>query len=256
MQFGWRPTLVVLAGGILLGAWLRPHAGGLYQAWRRGDSRPPSPLMPRLWAVKSGQFELLDPLSPRPRVVYLGDSLTDWMVVSELISVEGGALLNRSIVGDTSGGLLARVSRSFPAGVALCFLMIGRNDLGGGAGPAEIADRILQIARLLVERHGARHVVVESVLPFAGPRAAEAAALNDLVRAPIAAQPAGISFLDLYPSFLRDGRRDAALYADDTHLNVRGIERRLRLELEHAARSAPSVQLQLRLPAHGAARAF
>jgi lysophospholipase L1-like esterase len=134
--------------------------------------------------------------------------------------------------------------------------MIGRNDLAGGAGPAEITDRILQIARLLVERHGAQHVVVESVLPFAGPRAADAIALNDLVRERLAGPPAAISFLDLSPGFLRDGRRDEALYADDTHLNVRGIERRLRLELEHAARSAPAVSLQLRLPAHGAARAF
>jgi lysophospholipase L1-like esterase len=256
MRFRWRPTLVVLVGGILLGGWLRPHAGELYRAWRRDESQPPSPLTPALWAVKAGQFELLDPLNSGARVVYLGDSLTDWMAVSELVSVEGGALLNRAITGDTSSGLLARVSRSFPAGVALCFLMIGRNDLRGGAAPAEIADRILGIARLLVERHGAQHVVVESILPFAGPRAADATALNDLVRERLAAAPAAISFLDLFPAFLRDGRRDEALYADDTHLNLRGIERRLRLELEHAARSAPAVSLRSRLPEHGAARAF
>ena len=58
------------------------------------------------------------------------------MAVNELLSVEGGALLNRGIPGDTTAGLLARLGRSFPTGVALCFLMIGRNDLGRGAGAA------------------------------------------------------------------------------------------------------------------------
>ena len=248
MKSQWRPTLVVLAGGILLGAWLRPHGGAFYRGVRGAPTQAPSPLLPAVWGVKSAQFERLDPLSRGMRVVYLGDSLTEWMAVNELLSVEGGALLNRGIPGDTSAGLLARLGRSFPTGVALCFLMIGRNDLGSGAGAAPTADRIAAIARVLTETHRAGHVVVESVLPFAGPHASEAPVLNERLRQGVAAQPATLSFLDLYPSFLRDGRRDASLYADNTHLNLRGIELRLRLELEHAARSAPALRLHLRLP--------
>jgi len=246
MKSQWRPTLVVLAGGLLLGGWLRPHLGDYYRRLQRDPAQAPAPLQPPLWAVKSAQFERLDPLSPHASVVYLGDSLTDWMAVNELLSVDGGALLNRAIPGDTSAGLLARLSQSFPAGVALCFLMIGRNDLGRGAGPAQTADRIIQIARMLTDTHGTEHVVVESVLPFAGTRAKDAPVLNDRLRRGVSGQSAALSFLDLYPSFLRDGKRDASLYADDTHLNLRGIELRLRLELEHAARSAPALRLQLR----------
>jgi lysophospholipase L1-like esterase len=230
--------------------------GAYYRTLRREPAQAPAPLLPQLWAVRSAQFKRLDPQSAHARVVYLGDSLTDWMAVHELVTGEDGAPLNRAISGDTSSGLLARVGQSFPAGVALCFLMIGRNDLGRGAGPERTAVRIMQVARLLGEKHGTGHVVVESVLPFAGPHAADAPALNDRLRRDVAARPAGLSFLDLYPGFLRDGQRDASLYADDTHLNLRGIERRLRLELEHAARSAPALRLQLRLPERAAGHAL
>ena len=44
MKSQWRRTLVVLAGGMLLGAWLRPQAAAYYRAtdrlWRRGHVLP------------------------------------------------------------------------------------------------------------------------------------------------------------------------------------------------------------------------
>ena len=241
----WAKALLGLGAGCLLGGWLRPYAGELYHSWRAVAVPAPPPLDPESYAVKSAQFRRLDPLADRARVVYLGDSITDWMAVSELLSVEGGAVLNRAISGDTTGGVLARVEGTFPAGVAVCFLMIGRNDLGRGAAPNDTADRIMQIAQLLVERHRVRHVVVESVLPFAAANGAQAPALNDRLRRLVAAKGEALSFLDLYGSFLRGRRLDEALYAGHTHLNERGIERRLRREIEHLARAVPDVRLSL-----------
>ena len=249
-------VLLALAAGCLLGGWLRPSAADLYHAWRAVAVQAPPPLDPQSYAVKVAQFRRLDPLADRARVVYLGDSITDWMAASELLSVEGGAVLNRAISGDTTGGVLARVTDTFPAGVAVCFLMIGRNDLGRGAGPNDTADRIMQIAQLLVERHRVRHVVVESVLPFAAANGAHALALNDRLRRRLAAKSETLSFLDLYSSFLRGRRLDESLYADYTHLNERGIELRLRREIEHLARVVPDVRLSLNVSLSKASSAF
>jgi lysophospholipase L1-like esterase len=240
--------VLVFAAGIALGVWLRPYAGNIYRTWQRVTVQPPPPLDPQFYAVRSRQFAWLDPRASSAQVVYLGDSITDWMVVSELVSVERGTVLNRAIAGDTSSGLLARVKEAFPAGVAVCLIMIGRNDLDGGAAPDETADRILQIARLLIEQQGVQHVVVESMLPFMAPNAVAAVAVNDRLRLGVPPTSAALSFLDLYPSFLRDGQPDPALYADSTHLNERGIERRLHLEVEHLSRVKPEVHVSLNLP--------
>ena len=45
--------------------------------------------------------------------------------------------------------------------------------------------------------------------------------------------------LDLFERFLEEGQPDATVYADDVHLNERGMLRRLYLEVDHLKRVLP-----------------
>jgi lysophospholipase L1-like esterase len=90
-----------------------------------------------------------------PTVVMLGDSISDWGQWAELL---GQPVANRGLAGDTSSGVLARVS-GVPRSARVVFLMIGTNDLGMGRPVNEVAANTRQIVAALPGR-----VVVQSVL--------------------------------------------------------------------------------------------
>jgi len=240
-----RARMVFALGlGLVAGGALRPYLVRAGHALIAVPT-PPEPKLPALYECRAGQFEVLDALGPSPAVVYLGDSLTDWINLEEYWRSTAGPVVNRAIAGDTTAGVLRRVARSFPNGAAVCFLMIGYNDLSQGASPAETADRIGQLCSLLKSRHGVRRIVVESLLPVSGREGAAVATLNALLRAG-AAGDANVEFLDLYPAFLAGAGPDPSLFAGRVHLNARGIARRLEREADYLAEVAPELCVQLR----------
>ena len=95
-----------------------------------------------------------------PTVVMLGDSITAWGQWAELL---GEPVANRGVPGDTSSGVLARVS-GVPRSARVVFLMIGTNDLGIKRPVAEVAANTRRIVAALPGR-----VVVESVLLRSNP---------------------------------------------------------------------------------------
>jgi lysophospholipase L1-like esterase len=236
-------VILLLGIGLIAGVLLRPHLG---QCWRSVDAAPgpPGPKLPNLYQAKAGQFELLDPLAADAAVVYLGDSLTDWMAISEFVRADGGRVLCRAISGDTTSGMIRRLRCSFPQGAEVCFLLVGFNDLSQGASVEDTASRVEQICRLLIERHQTKRIVVESLLPAPGDYSQLILDLNEQLSRMAAAYPA-IGYLDLYPGFMVDGRRNAALYAGDSaHLNAQGTMVRLRREVEYLQETVPGLKIR------------
>ena len=222
--------LGVFAAGAVSGLVALPAGRRVAAVLDQHSADPPQPLSAPLWASRVGQFRTLDARVAQPSVVYVGDSITAWVNLEEYLEYENGRVLNRAIAGDTTSGVLRRVQATFPEDVEVCLLLVGYNDLAQGEPPESVAGRILAIRDYLMDSCDVAHVVVESLIPAATEAGTQIDRLNDSLRR---ARREGASFLDLHSHFLRDGHRDAGLYADDVHLNAEGILRRMRLELEH-----------------------
>jgi lysophospholipase L1-like esterase len=239
-------VLFLLGIGLVAGVLLRPHLGQ-YRRSLDASLGPPGPKLPNLYQAKAQQFELLDPLATDVAVVYLGDSLTDWMAISELVRAEGGRVLSRAISGDTTSGMIRRLRRSFPQDAEVCFLLVGFNDLSQGASVEDTASRVEQICRLLIECHQTKRIVVESLLPAPGDYSQLILDLNERLTRMAAAHPA-VAYLDLYPAFVVNGQRNAALYAGDSaHLNGQGTMVRLRREVEYLRETMPELKIRFAL---------
>lgn len=176
------------------------------------------------------------------KILFLGDSqvsLADWnaMLGAPLVA-------NRGIEGDTTAGVLARLSDDQDFAGDAVVLWIGTNDVLQGEGAEGIAGRIVDAARRLGDRRseiedgegavgdgrseiedGGRRVIVLSVAPVA--EWVERAAERNLVVAEVnerlatAAPGYGFTFVDLDP-VLADGRGylRGDMTSDGVHLNA------------------------------------
>ncbi|HEY8615294.1 arylesterase [Phenylobacterium sp.] len=100
-----------------------------------------------------------------PRVAVLGDSITAGYglpstqalpsrLQAELARIGAPArVLPAGVNGDTTAGGLARLDRAVPAGVDVCVVALGGNDLLRGAAPAAIRDNLDRIVRRLKARN-------------------------------------------------------------------------------------------------------
>lgn len=238
-------AVALLVVGAAIGAWLRPVAGGWLRS--RETARPPQPLDTQLAAAQHDQFTTLDPHVPHGAVVYLGDSITARMRLSEYLRCGDRPIVNRAIAGDTTVGVAARIVRSFPPEAAVCLIMVGYNDLKQGAPPAAVAARIRDFASQLLTQHGVRRVVIESVLP--GPPALQPRI--DAVNAALAIAAAGherLSYLNLHPEFTGQGGRKEQLFVDHAHLSARGMIVRVNREVAHLRDVCPELPVRLIIP--------
>jgi len=230
---------VVFTVGVAAGIALRPVVGSIARHFTLSSTSDPQPLDLVLWNTMRGQFRELDRVAPGPKLVYLGDSITDRMRVEEALTFTGGRVVNRSVSGDTTLGVLRRIRDSFPENVEACFVLLGANDLSRGASTTSVAGRIEAIVRALIER-GVKHVVVESILPSTKVDESRVLEANGELHK-ITERVHSTTFLDLFTSFSKTGQRDASLYSDGVHLNQRGMLMRLRLEVTHLAHAAPAL---------------
>ena len=153
-------------------------------------------------------------------VLFVGDSITDaggdwsrWF--------PGVRTSNQGIGGDRTDAVLARmdtITRGTPQRV---FLMIGTNDLSGGATPEAAADDALAVASAIADGIAGAEIYVQSVLPREAAMAQAVEALN--ARLAAKARAARFVYLDLHASFAAaDGSLRADLTEDDLHLNGEG----------------------------------
>ncbi|MDX2200726.1 MAG: GDSL-type esterase/lipase family protein [Phycisphaerae bacterium] len=203
----------------------------------------PRPIMADYYRMLADQFAIADPHVPAGSIVWLGDSITDFMRIDDLVESDR-ALVNRGISGDTTAGVLERIRRGFPAGAAACVLMIGHNDLARGADPGATADRVGEICAILRERHGVSRVLVEGMLPSTRVPPERVAALNLAVQERIRGRD-GCRWIQLDDK--TPGRSwDASAFCDGVHLSAAGVRQRLRRELQELRVEVPEATLKLR----------
>lgn len=153
--------------------------------------------------------------------VLVGDSLSLWFP-SELMSTDR-FWLNQGISGDTTAGVLRRLSTFDETRPDTIYVMAGINDLRRGATDAEVLNNLRQIMRQLKQTHPQAKIIVHSILPTR-----LSALPTDRIRRlnyaiAIAAQEESVFFLNLQPSFMDNNgilRRD--LTTDGIHLNPQG----------------------------------
>ncbi|MBO0982615.1 GDSL-type esterase/lipase family protein [Rathayibacter sp. SD072] len=162
--------------------------------------------------MKATQFT---ELTPAPGAhVFLGDSIT-----------EGGAwhewfpehhVVNRGIGGDTTAGVLQRLSPVTACEPETIFLLIGTNDLGLGRSVDETAAGTRAIIQQLRQDAPDARLVLQSVLPRRAKFADRIRALNLHYRT--IAKTSGSDFLDLWPALAAGDELRADATLDGLHL--------------------------------------
>lgn len=153
--------------------------------------------------------------------VLVGDSLSLWFP-AELMSSDR-FWLNQGISGDTTTGVLQRLSAFDETHPDTIYVMTGINDLRRGATDADVIHNLRQIMHQLKQSHPQAKIIVHSILPtrLAALPTERIRRLNASIAT--ATQSEGVFFLNLQPSFMDNSgilRRD--LTTDGIHLNPQG----------------------------------
>lgn len=206
---------------------------GLTGATRASAEEPEVERLRTDWAqleqYRDENRRLPPPSATRPRVIFLGDSLTQsWDLAG--LGLDQVELLNRGISGQTSPQMLVRFRQDVvDLGPAVVHILAGTNDLAGNTGPTTleaIEDNLCSMAEIAAANH--IRVVLGSVLPALDypwrrglQPAARIVALNDWMRA--YARRRKLVYADYY-SVLVDSRGGfkSALADDGVHPNRAG----------------------------------
>lgn len=155
--------------------------------------------------------------------VIIGDSLSMWFP-SEMLTTDR-FWLNQGISGDTTTGVLQRLSTIKDTNPDTIHVMVGINDLRRGATDTEVVSNLRQIMRQLRYDHPNAQVIVHSILPtrLAALPTDRIRRLNYMIAN--AADQESVEFLNLHYAFNDEFgilRRD--LTTDGIHLSLRGYE--------------------------------
>ncbi len=155
--------------------------------------------------------------------VMVGDSLSQWFPADHLPDRQ--IWLNQSISGDTTDGILRRLSVLKTAKPDTIYFMAGVNDLKRGASDQEILRNIHQILTRLKQQHPNVQIVVQSILPTRSAHIPNAriAAINPMIHS--LTQRHGVDYLDLHRQFRDwDGGLRSELTTDGVHLSALGYQ--------------------------------
>jgi lysophospholipase L1-like esterase len=160
--------------------------------------------------------------------VFLGDSITEgceWDQQFQDLDVK-----NLGIGGDTTQGVLHRLQMIASAKPEKIFLMIGINDLSAGRTISSILNDYRQILSDVIGDSPATHIYVQSVLPINSSMAVANYGIktkNDTIVALNAglakmSNELGLTYIDLYSSFVQENQLNRADTYDGVHLNANG----------------------------------
>jgi lysophospholipase L1-like esterase len=155
--------------------------------------------------------------------VILGDSHALWFPVDHLS--RDRFWLNQGVSGDTTAGVLKRVSTFAATRPNTIHVMVGINDLRKGKTDKEILSNLQQIMQRLRLEHPSAQVFVHSILPtrLAAIPSNRVRWLNYNIAA--LTKQEGINYLNLQPAFTDgSGNLQRALTTDGVHLNARGYQ--------------------------------
>lgn len=174
---------------------------------------------------------------PDRLTVLAGDSISLWFP-NDLLP-EGRTWLNQGISGETSAGLLKRLSLFDQTEPETIFVMIGINDLlrnvSNQTADQELLENQRQIITALKKDHPQSQIVVQSILPHAAESVWEGrdrllALSNQRIQEineqlETLARQEGVYFLDLYPLFADpQGDLRPELSTDGLHLSPMGYQ--------------------------------
>ena len=165
-------------------------------------------------ALAAGQGD--NPLS-----IAIGDSLSLWMPASELPG--DGLWLNQGISGDTTGGILDRLSALDATNPNRIYLMAGINDIKIGVSDEEIIDNYRDIVRHLRQTHPQAETIVQSILPTRRETLPNARIREINRQLAIIAHQEDATFVNLHVYFTdAQGDLRTHLTTDGLHLNTSG----------------------------------
>ncbi|WP_419802864.1 SGNH/GDSL hydrolase family protein [Mucilaginibacter sp.] len=170
------------------------------------------------------------PAAGEKRVVYMGDSITDFWINNDSTFFAGKPYFDRGISGQTTGQMLVRFREDvINLKPSVVVILAGINDIAENNGPSKLEDvfgNIVSMAELAKANH--IKVVLSSVMPaFAFPwRPAinpvpKVAALNEMLKT--YADKNGITYLDYFTA-MADARKGlpSNLSKDGVHPNLQG----------------------------------
>ena len=150
-------------------------------------------------------FEVLP--TSKSDIIFLGNSITNGGEWAELL--RNPHAKNRGISGDTTHGVLDRLSTITNGKPSKIFLLIGTNDLSRGKSVDEVAKNVEKIVERVKRESPATKLYVQSVFPvnpkfnkFLGHmnRQKDIAALNAKIKAVVARH--GVTYIDVYKSLV------------------------------------------------------
>lgn len=154
---------------------------------------------------RASLFEVLP--TSKSDIIFLGNSITNGGEWAELLG--NSHAKNRGISGDTTQGVLDRLSTITKGKPSKIFLLIGTNDLSRGKSVDEVAKNVEKIVERVKRESPATKLYVQSVFPvnpkfnkFLGHmnRQKDIAVLNAKIKA-IAARH-GVTYIDVYKSLV------------------------------------------------------
>lgn len=177
----------------------------------------------QVWSERRAEFRRGQE-TDKGAVVFLGDSITrGWGDLSHHFPDYQCA--NRGISGDTTRGILFRLNEDVldlePAAIVL---LIGTNDIGIGADPADVADNIKAILAAIRRRDESLPVVVCKVMPRADGVPNAASSIEELNRrvTPLVEADSNCIPCDTWSIFGDDGTATREEFPDLLHLNEAG----------------------------------
>ncbi len=172
------------------------------------------------------------PASGEKRVVYMGDSITDFWISNDSTFFAGKPYFDRGISGQTTGQMLVRFREDvINLKPSVVVILAGINDIAENNGPSKMEDvfgNIVSMAELAKANH--IKVVLSSVTPaFAFPwrksidPVPKVAALNEMIKA--YADKNGLVYLDYFTAMADSRKGLLPKYAkDEVHPNLAGYK--------------------------------
>lgn len=185
--------------------WASAHQQPTYQQWRS--------LLAQEAKQVNRQAESLG--------VVVGDSLSQWFPNDRLPTHR--LWLNQSISGDTTGGILNRLSSFAHTRPQVVYLMAGVNDLKNGASDQTILRNLRLIMQRLRQSHPHTKIVMQSILPARSLPVSSQRIINLNRQLQAIARQQGAYYLDVHSSMAdAEGYLRPDLTTDGLHLNADG----------------------------------
>ncbi len=193
MKYGSLASLIVLAGGLLLGGAQHARAQSAQEVSQYPTNTALLPGkgpaskwkgLPKAWADRHAEWAKTA-ADDHGAVVFLGDSITEiWHSLPQ--DFPDLKIANRGISGDTTRGVLYRLDADvLSLDPRVIVLLIGTNDIGAGADPSDISDNIKTILKRIRKKYPKIPLIVCEVMPSSEKQHRPAATiekLNDLIK--------------------------------------------------------------------------